>query len=147
MDSNPYSPPKAQVEDQEEQRPGERPRSVTIAMAMLWTNLVISVIGMLTNYGGLNVGGRSGAAQTGGQVFGFLISAWLYYRIGEGRNWARITLLVLAVIFIPIGLYGLFLIASYAPMLAVVSFLQSMVTVAALVLLFGPGRAWFRKAY
>lgn len=68
---------------------------------------------------------------------------WVYIAVWQGRNWARIVALILT------GL-SLLAIVNFAqdfaerPIGSVVDIVTTLFDVTAMVLLFGPGRAWFR---
>jgi len=98
-------------------------------------------------------------------VFSILLKAFLYYKIGKGMNWARIVLLVFAVLGIPYQLYSAVKVGlrysavensdfgshlahamhGWPPLpLVGIGLLSAIGTVIALVLLFtGKANAWF----
>jgi hypothetical protein len=80
-----------------------------------------------------------------GEVIGIVLVAWLAWKIVTGRNWARITLLVLTVMTLPqVGIEVL----NAAPRAAHVAGLKLIelgLDIGTVYLLFFPGREFFRK--
>ena len=75
-----------------------------------------------------------------------LIIGFLGYKIGQGKNWARITLLILFVI----GMLGFpFVILNefqMSPIIGIVSIAQMLIQLYVLVILFsGQSKEWFRR--
>jgi hypothetical protein len=86
------------------------------------------------------------------QLLGLALSIWIYYKIYKGRNWARITLLVLCVLGGLMTLSRVFMekfaeLIAPAPELAKVQMIVGMtISLFILWLLFvSPGRRWFRR--
>jgi uncharacterized membrane protein len=148
MSENPYAPPKARVEDVLPP-PVEkiRPRQIVIAvqLAALSCVLGIAVIAVSWDYYSKL---QPLSVTIASQLFSLALSFWLYYKIYVGRNWARITLLVLAVFgaFIVFNQIFMNLIAA-APLLVKAQILLGFgINLVILALLFlPPGRTWFRK--
>ena len=71
---------------------------------------------------------------------------WLFiHMIGKGRNWARITLLVLFIIGIPFSILPLMNSLSANPISGLLGLGQSVLQIVALVFLFQrPSSDWFR---
>jgi len=70
----------------------------------------------------------------------------LIYLIGKGRNWARITYLLVFVAPIPIALPDLLQVFRWSPWLASALLAQLVVQIVAVVLLFQkPSSEWFRQ--
>ena len=89
MSENPYAPPRASV-DQTGNR-GTRPIQVTFALRLLVANFCL---GLLLD--------PPTTLQSAASVLPFLLFAlgllaWLYNEISLGRNWSRITLLVIII--------------------------------------------------
>ena len=149
MTESPYSPPKASVEipaDQDRYL-AERPREIVIA---IW----LVVIAQLVNWAGLMITwDYQMAVQALGififsQVVGIAFAVWLYYKIYQGRNWARILLLILTAI----GLASLLIpdvtqeLLAQPIVMTTLMVIQYILHGAILWLLFvSPGRLWFRK--
>ena len=144
---NPYAPPKAVVADEPEQVI-PRPRVVTVAVWMLWIEVALSSLSAL-----LRMGYSSQAVVVISVLIGAVLlqglSALLIYKIWKGRNWARITYLVLTLLAIlawfqmaaalPNGVKFVPAVETLLPLVG------TTLDVVALFLLFVPGRAWFRR--
>jgi hypothetical protein len=151
--NNPYSPPKAAVADPTGDANAEslrRPSSVTAALALLAIPLATGIGRNVLAWMGAS-GTSMSIAQRVGQVCGVAFAVWVYYKIAQGRNWARILLLVL------ISLVGVFMAATWKLTMnristgevsglgVLIQILSVILDAVALYLLFGPGRAWFRR--
>jgi hypothetical protein len=145
VDRNPYAPPKAAVADATANRQMEKPSQVTTAVRLLWSSLGLGILSSALQWEYLASLGSVGFILSV-QILSFTVLAWLIWKISVGRNWARITFLVLAII----GLGFLAQIPSVferSPASAVVGVIQLLLQFAALYLVFAdPGRRWFRKS-
>jgi hypothetical protein len=143
---NPYAPPKAVVEDLAIAEPAtERPRGITLVVQLAAAQYLIGLATMAFAwdfYSKL----QSVSATVVGQVFTVAITGFLYFKIYQGRNWARITWLIFAVI----GLAGIVvtypMLAGALPTLAKVQGLIGFVFTAAMfwILFVSPAKEWFR---
>ncbi len=130
----------------EAQDSAQKPQSVKTAVNLLWASLAVGLVKMLMDLS--NLSAIAPAAFTNFVlIFVFAFIAFLIFKISAGRNWARITFLVLFVIgmlpTLPLML-GEF---SRAPVVGALSVAQVGLQVYALFLLFTqPGSAWYRKA-
>ena len=118
---------------------------MTIAVWLLWTELFLNAAGswISVSKGPANV---PLALVVAIQLFFISISAWLNYKIWVGRNWARITGLVLTVIFLPLTFSTLKESSRTADtLMAVLTVLTFALDAVALYLVFVPGRKWFAK--
>ncbi|HET9473061.1 MAG TPA: hypothetical protein VFO82_04160 [Steroidobacteraceae bacterium] len=162
MPENPYAPPAATVADVESGVESlERPRIVTRGIGLLWAYLVVSVPSVFLPLSPPSVEDDSDsfmlAMQTGAMVATVLmiaVLALLTWFAWKGRNWARITHLVLVII----GMlsYGLVLLAGFwleagqesfseEWYLNVLYLLQTVLNVAGVWLLFTrSANAWYR---
>jgi hypothetical protein len=78
-------------------------------------------------------------------VSGICIDAFVVYKIFRGRNWARITYLVLFLLGIVFAVHGFTLLLERSPTRAALSLVVQAARFIALVLLFTrPSGAWFR---
>ena len=121
-----------------------RPPSIERAVKLLWTAVAIGVVSTLLTFmliGGPTLGGLVAA------VIGLAITAFLITKIGEGRHWARIVLLVLFVLGVGGFFLGSGLSFDIAPLLTLVGLVQLGIEGYALYLLFTPpGGDWFKIA-
>jgi len=137
---NPYAPPKAVVAEVESTI--ARPPAVNTAMKLLWVSFALTFVEVALDW----EGSVAGDARTF-LIFaslGIAITLWLYLKIRVGRNWARITYLVLTVISGPFVFIELPEIAQRAPIAAGLTLIDLFLVLYALYLLFFPGREWFR---
>lgn len=147
MDHNPYTPPAAPVADASEPlRPVERPRQVDRAVRLLWIVLALGVVNSALQWRVLAASPASLATILLVQALGIGIAAWLTIKISGGRNWARITYLVMAVIGLPMIVLSLPATFNVSPISGVVTLVQIGLQITALYLVFSePGREWFRR--
>jgi hypothetical protein len=76
-------------------------------------------------------------------IFGSMIA--LYRKVGQGRNWARVTLLVFFVLLLPFGILDLIQRFEINAVSATLASVQELMAGAAIVLLFTPlANSWFR---
>jgi hypothetical protein len=125
---------------------GDRPRSVGTAVTLLWISLVVGIAKAALDFTHLRAMAPVGFTLFV-LVFTFAVLILLVLRIGAGRNWARIAFLILFIIgtvpTLPVVRDEL----ERAPLVGVLSLLQLLLQIWALVLLFTrPGSAWFRRA-
>ena len=125
--------------------PDPRPKTVTTAVTLLYMTLGIGVI-----RGILEASRLSETAPIGFVVFIMLatlgITGLFIYAIAKGRNWARITFLVLAIIGTPLAVKPLLESLAASPFSGVLGILQSLLQIVGLVLLFlKPSSHWFKK--
>jgi amino acid transporter len=148
MNYNPYTPPKARVEDVLPPQVGKtRPRQIVIAMQLAAVNFVLGMVTFALSWQYFSKLQTSGQMITH-QLLGLALLTWIYYKIYMGRNWARITQLVLVILgALVMGLPPAMHVLTAAPLIAKSSMVISLgVNIAVLWLLFlSPGRIWFQK--
>jgi hypothetical protein len=145
MTTNPYAPPCAPVADVF--IPQGKPAQIVLAVRLIWASLAVGsayfVAASLMTRDVLSVGPLIAGLLLGFSI-GVLPPLFLAYKIDQGRNWARITLLVL----VGVGLILPFFVAGIVPTTLsgrVVFGLESLMQITAIALTFiGPGRHWFQ---
>ena len=144
--NNPYQVTRAQVDDlgPAEDR-GDKPKTVSAAVIMLWASLVLQVAGLVWLWQFARYGPSLIVITMTVVSVIWLFTAYLVAMIEQGRNWARITLLVLFLLgapFMVMSMYG-----NWQFSLAVLSAVtQALLQLIALVLLFVPAsRPWYRS--
>ena len=144
MERNPYKPTEASVADLNGPKV-DRPEQVTKAVGLLWLTLALGLIGSALQWQYLtSLSGVGFALYV--QVVTFAVLAWLIHKLSRGRNWARITFLILFIIGLAPGLMQLSATMGRSPIAAVIGGLQFALQAWALYLTFSePGRRWFRK--
>jgi hypothetical protein len=148
MSGNPFAPPGAPVADiTSPDEPAGRPPEVVRAVGLLWLNYAIGIIVMIISWNyqtTLSTPMRIWIQQ----FLGFLLALWVYHKIYEGRNWARILHLVIVLLSIAGSVLAYRFIAqmlSSAPAMVKASLLLSPMLNLYIVwlLFFTPGRKWF----
>ena len=127
-----------------------RPHNVNIAIALLWTSLVVGVIGFVVNVKLLYIIAMGGYATIVAAIVYFICinaaMAVLIVLISKGKNWARMTMLVFYI-------YGLLRYAmtfsgehSSLTLLGLLAVAQALLQLIAYYFLFTkPGSVWFKK--
>jgi len=121
----------------------KRPTEVVVATALLWGSLAIAIPYALRRFSRYTDMESLGYAVCDGAVI-FALQAWLIQKTWRGRNWARITMLILCVIGAAF-LSPVFLLVFRRPTFAgFVLVGQALMQAFALYLVFAePGRRWF----
>jgi hypothetical protein len=148
---NPYEPPSSPVSEPGPRRRVEPPQQVTWAVWLLRASLVIGYASLfLVEDLAAALGEVPAEARSASMVFFFIVLAltglvylWLIQCVTDGRNWARILMLVLTVL----GLFSMLVGAGDddAPMVIhLISVMDTIIDVTAMVLLFRtPASDWF----
>ena len=153
MSDNPYTPPNSRVDEcvlpwAQQVRPGQVLTALWLGAATCAEGLVVQIVSRAYDP---NV--QATGLAIAFQVFLLVLSVWVYYKIYAGRNWARVTLLVLFVVgplldAITVLYYEMFLgVVIAMPVIAKVQLIvKVLLDLAILWLLFiSPGRHWFRR--
>lgn len=75
-----------------------------------------------------------------------IFTGWLVYKIAQGRNWARITFLIIAILAILPGIRLIYTDFEHSMFLGLVTFVQNIMQLLALYLIFSkPGSLYFKK--
>jgi len=87
-----------------------RPDKVSTAITLLWVMIAVGVISSIFNFSNsLEIANASGLGLWWlifTLYFSLLFLAFLIWKIGQGKNWARITYLVLFILGVPMTIYG-----------------------------------------
>jgi len=143
MDQNPYNPPATALADPAEPARGPRPLAVTCAVILMSTSLIF---GLFENAGLFRRYLESDLIlplKLFAVFFGPIVCAWLYYKLWVGRNWARIALLILIVISVPVIIANFPHLRVRAPVIIGLHFLARTIELLAMYLVFFPGRRWY----
>ena len=124
----------------------QKPQSVTTAVNLLWASLAVGLVKMLMDFS--HLGAVAPAAFTNlVLIITFAFIGFLIFKISAGRNWARITFLVLFIVGILPTLPLMIGEFSRAPVVGALSVAQVGLQVYSLFLLFTkPVSVWYRKA-
>ena len=129
----------------ETQSATNKPRSVSTAVNLLWASLAVGLLKMLMDSSHL-VGMAPGSAIVFFSVVLVALFGFLYFQISVGKNWARITFLVMCVTGIVPAVSLLSTEFSRSVVVGTLSLLQLALQAYAAFLLFTqPGSNWFRK--
>jgi hypothetical protein len=132
---------------------GPRPQVVNIALLLVAVNIAIGLWGALRRWPDISLGVVAIASMTM-RLAKLILVAWLCYQIARARNWARIVLLVLTLLGVLALLFQLWIGLTQMPAGVKMAMdpqaiprlaLPSALNIAALFLLFVPGRKWFRR--
>ena len=149
MSESPYTPPKARIDPPVRSDQGliERPREIVLAIQLTIFGYVLGWAGLLVSWD------LQMSLQTPGQflltqAIGIAIVVWIFYKIYQGRNWARILLLVSVLLgsimfFVPTTTE----VIKATPIVVKMSMIANyIIDVVVLWLLFiSPGKHWFDK--
>ncbi len=149
---NPYSPPRATVAGAAAIASESRPTAVNVALLLIGLETLLSAAGVLGDLHSFDFSSNGLIELTIG-VLDVAFAIVLCVTIARGHSWARIVFLVLwmiSLIFLGSWIYtpggapvGVHYMISWT---AVASrALPHLLSLGAVVLLFGPGRAWFRE--
>jgi hypothetical protein len=153
LSRNPYAPPDAQVSDPSlsERSHAERPRTVAIAIWLMWASVILSVMNVPLSWETITASAGDSPQMRGFVstfvivvlALSFALYALLIWKMGQGRNWARIVMLILQLLSL---LTNPFAQMKEAGLLAMAIGIASYVLAAvAVVLVFIPAsREWFR---
>jgi len=148
MSHNPYTPPAAVVADSPEAVQRVRPPSIKVAVWLFWIALGIELFVWTQAWSDVNAGMISGVRYLG-MLIGALIPVWFYLKIRQGRNWARITVLVITLVRVVVVIapmlkdWRLHYFMDRTTFFALI--LEQVAIYTALFLVFVPGREWFKR--
>lgn len=149
MSDNPYAPPRSSVGDAAPSQVTQvRPDQIGLAIRLAAINYGLGLVAIAVSWEYFSRLQPIGSLIFN-QLFSLALSVWIYYKIYVGRNWARITLLVLFSLGSFMTLSSLVReLLMAAPVVAKVQMVVGMgIGLAILWLLFiSPGRHWFRRA-
>jgi hypothetical protein len=149
-DVNPYATPKAPVADIHPSEEAEhRPTTVTAAITLLWTKLGLGVLVTLITIAAGNLPTVPWRPTLLASAVALVLCfAWLNWKVGARRNWARVVCIVLSLI----GFVAPYILPDEhtAPAHGVWKYLnhvQDFMELAVFILLLTPSAAlWFKRA-
>jgi hypothetical protein len=139
---NPYSPPAAVVFDAPEVM-RERPGAITRAFVFIGCNFVVTFIAIALDWRHMS----SVVSPIVFATYEFVavgVFVWLLAKIWAGRNWARITYLIVEGVTLPAASWSLPEIAARSPVVAGLHLMMIGLDLAVFYLLFFPGRVFFK---
>jgi hypothetical protein len=121
------------------------PPQVRDAVLLMWGSLGIAVLNQILHWSYL-VSHEYAVGLMAGWVGTIALWSWLIFKIRHGRNWARISSLVLTVIGLPSFLRSGLELLREPSLIEGLSVLVTLLQCAGLWLVFvDPGRLWFRS--
>jgi hypothetical protein len=147
MSGNPYAPPKAEVEVAErDEVAAERPRQIVWVVQLAAFNYLLGLVSIAIAWDYFSRL-QSLVPTIISQAFTLVILFWLYYKIYQGRNWARIVWLVLSLLGFAMLPFTYKLLGAMPGVMKLQMFIGLGVTLAIIWLLFfSPGKHWFQRA-
>ncbi len=146
MERNPYAPPVSHVADPTENR-GERPKEVNQAVRLLWVAFALGIVGMFLQPVKMSTPAQWIGVLVGGAI-AFGLWAWVIVKIAQGRNWARILFIVLALLGLIFSVFALPLtmpLYKEHPINGVVAVISLVLEIFTLYLLLtAAARTWFK---
>jgi len=133
-----------QTTSQDQTLPTAKPVAIRRAIGLLWASVAVGVVKTPLNWAYLT-SRASGAFNAFVIIFTFAITAFFIWKIGQGKNWARI-------VFLAVFLLGvvpfLFIVRSEfgrSPASGLLSTMQFGLQAVAFFLIFtNPGKEWFQ---
>jgi hypothetical protein len=124
-----------------------RPRQVQIAVALLWLSLVLGIPeAILSTRPAPTEDGRVDTVFVVVMLLAFAFTFFLTVKVYQGRNWARIVVLVLTALSITMTLFPFDEPRVDGPLLQGLRLLCVLIDVAAMYLVFSkPGSLWFKR--
>jgi hypothetical protein len=149
---NPYMPPKAVVADVTDDSPRVRPTAVTVALYLIGARMLLAFGLIAQTLIALNEPPSVSIMLM--TALAVAVSFALWYFIALGKNWARIVYLVMTIASVLSLLAGLLsainlpqgvtYVSNFSTRWIATVVLPQLLSIAVVVLLFGPGRSWFR---
>lgn len=142
-----YAPPTTEVAD----TPGvparpSRPRQVQIAVALLWLSLALGIPEAVLSSRQVE-GAAAGVAVTVAMLLIFGLFGLVTVRLHQGRNWARIVMLVLTALSVVTMLFPSDESSAQGPLLQGLYLFDVLIEVIAMYLVFSkPGSGWFKPS-
>lgn len=147
MSGNPYAPPKAEVEVAErDEVTAERPRQIVWVVQLAALNYALGLVSIVIAWDYFSRL-QSMTSTILGQAFTFVLLFWLYYKIFQGRNWARILWLVFSLLGLAMMPFTYKLLGAMPGITKLQMVIGCGFTLVIIWLLFfSPGKYWFRRA-
>jgi hypothetical protein len=122
-----------------------RPRQVLVAVALLWLSLVLGIPEAVLSNQPID-GGGLGVVLVVITLLLFGLIGFLNIKVYQGRNWARIAMLVLTVLSVVMMLFLPDEVRAEGPLLQGFYLFDTLIEVVAMYLVFSkPGSLWFRR--
>lgn len=141
---NPYAPPVAVVADADTETPRVLPRAVRRAAILMLASFALDsvIVGLEWRY---LAAPESLLEMFLGQSMALAATGLLAWKIASGRNWARIVVLVLTVISVPVLFADAITTAPSVAAIAGLKLVELGFDIAVVYLVFFPGRDFFKQ--
>lgn len=125
-------------------KPTQKPPKIKHAVLMLWISLGLGVVRSVWE-----IPAQSAQSSLGFVVFvmafTFVFIGFFIWMIDKGKNWARITFLVLFILGVPLSILPLLQSLAYAPISGLIGIAQVVLqTIAVIFLFLKDSSAWFK---
>ena len=125
--------------------PTQKPATVSRAIKLLYSTLAIGFLRSALEWS-FYIQIASIAFVVSVSLLTLAIFVWLISKIDKGRNWARITFLVLFLLGVPMSIQPLLQSFAHAPLSGVLGLSQAVIQAVCIFMLFGrSARPWFRS--
>jgi hypothetical protein len=122
-----------------------KPHKVTLAVRLLYSTLGLGIVRSIWEFP-IQAQQSSAGFVLFVIVFTFVFVGFFVFMIDQGKNWARITFLVLFVIGVPLSIYPLLQSLAYAPVSGVMGLAQVVLQTLGIIFLFQKDASvWFKK--
>ena len=128
-----------------QQQSSELPQKIDLAVKLLYGVVALGIVRTVMN--AINhIDVRSIGLVHLGHAFVFAVSGYLIYKISKQQNWARITVLAILIIDIPLTVLPMFDSIKHSPLNNGLGLMQAGIFIAAMVLLYRPESSlWFNN--
>ena len=128
-----------------QQLASELPKKVDIAVKLLYGVVALGIVRAVIN--AINhIDVRSIGLVHLGHALVFAVSGYLIYNISKQHNWARIAVLVILIVDIPLTVLPMFDSIKHSPLNNGLGLIQAVIFIAAMMLLYRPESSlWFNN--
>lgn len=128
-----------------QQLASELPKKVDIAVKLLYGVVALGILRAAIN--AINhIDVRSLGLVHLGHALVFVVSSYFIYKISKQQNWARIAVLVILIVDIPLTVLPMFDSIKHSPLNNGLGLIQAVIFIAAMVLLYRPEASrWFNN--
>lgn len=127
-----------------------RPNKISTAITLLWITIALSILHLILYYLGVikidSLNELSSSFILFTNLFSLAFIAFLIYKIGKCRNWARITYLIFFIIGLPMSVPNSLPLWLTNPISGIIGIGGTILSIIALIFLFQkPSSNWFKS--
>ena len=146
----PPSSPQDGIKEVQASRPGKVGQALILLYGSLGIGLLLSFISIVQIDKAYGISGEdkldAALAFLLGSLIGLFLGWFFIYMIGKGRNWARITFLILFSLGVPLTVLPLLKLLQANPVIGLLQVAQTIMQLLALIFLFEKSSSeWFRR--